>query len=647
MKIPDSFITLRVVVFFAFLTIIMTYPMAFQMGSAVRDLGDPLLNAWILNWDIEQILHLNIQGFFQANIFYPHRRVLAYSEHMFPNALLGLPVYWISQNPILVHNFVLLFAFVMDGVGMYLLAYHLSRHRLGSLLSGIMYAFSPFMMAHLFQVQVVSAWGIPLSFLFLDRFLKSEAHKDLLLFAVFYLIQILSNGYYALYLTLFSGLFFSYGLFVRPRYSRSRFVTQMVFFVALVLVVAGPFFYQYLTFKSETKFVRECAFWADLTSYWAAGPINRMYGKLTAPFLKPEGELFPGILAAFSALIGIYVFVKESRRVTGKFVRAKKSRLALMVNGSLVVLLASSFLIHWTGGFKGVWGNIPVSAQDPLRPLILASILLVVRFLLDGPFRQKVCSWIPDYKTDPTVTAYLVIGFLAFLFSLGPKIHFMGREIFPFGPYHLLYDFLPGFDGLRVSSRFFIFVIFSLSLFAALGLKWIEGKWGKSKGRILSGLIILITLMEYLSIPIPLSNVPVKESIPEVYQWLSGRKQEMKIVELPLPTSIPEIASVECLRVYYSSYHWKKIFNGFSGYIPPKYVEVINRMQKGPLKDHLTEFQELGLEYVIWHQRAYDAELWAKVQKEILSLQDQLTLVGRFGEALVYRLSKTTQGESG
>jgi hypothetical protein len=178
---------LLVTALFLALTLIMTYPLALHLGSGVRDLGDPLLNSWILAWDVKQITRLAISGFFDANIFFPNHRTLAYSEHLFTEALVALPVRVLSENPILAHNFVLLFAFITSALGMYALATHLTRCRVCGFVAGLIYAFSHFMFSHFVHIQVVMAGGIPLTFLFLHRFFETSRTRYACLFAVFFL----------------------------------------------------------------------------------------------------------------------------------------------------------------------------------------------------------------------------------------------------------------------------------------------------------------------------------------------------------------------------------------------------------------------------------------------------------------------------
>ena len=61
-----------ILLLFSVFTVIMTYPIPLKMSSTVRDPGDPLLNTWILAWDVRQITNMDIKNFFNANIFYPH-----------------------------------------------------------------------------------------------------------------------------------------------------------------------------------------------------------------------------------------------------------------------------------------------------------------------------------------------------------------------------------------------------------------------------------------------------------------------------------------------------------------------------------------------------------------------------------------------
>ncbi|MBM3297757.1 MAG: hypothetical protein FJY83_09185, partial [Candidatus Aminicenantes bacterium] len=288
---------------FAILTLLMTYPLVLHLGTHVRDHGDPLLNAWILAWNNRQTTRLDLGGWFEANIFHPQRDVLAYSEHLFPQALAALPVQILSGNPILAYNFVLLLSFLTSAFGMFLLARKLTGHFLGSVAAGFLFAFSPFMLFHLFHLQVITAGGIPLAFLFLLRFFESRRWKDILFFSLFFILQSLANGYYALYLVVMAGLFLLVMAFVRGRVREPRFWAQMSVFVLLAAVCLGPFIHRYDRVRSDRGLDRGIG-GARLTSYLAAPPYNILYGRITSKYYVPERGLFPGAAAFVLAAAG-------------------------------------------------------------------------------------------------------------------------------------------------------------------------------------------------------------------------------------------------------------------------------------------------------------------------------------------------------
>ena len=104
------------------------------------DLGDPLLNSWILAWDAERFLH-GLDGFWDAPMFFPYPSSLAYSEHLLGVAIFTAPLQWLTDNPILVYNIVYLGSFVLAGTGMYLLTTSITGSRLAGMIGGMAFAF--------------------------------------------------------------------------------------------------------------------------------------------------------------------------------------------------------------------------------------------------------------------------------------------------------------------------------------------------------------------------------------------------------------------------------------------------------------------------------------------------------------------------
>jgi hypothetical protein len=545
---------LVVIALFLVMTIFMTYPVILKMGSSVRDRGDPLLNTWILASNVNKIVSLEIHNFFDTNIFYPHKKTLAYSEHMFTQSLIALPVALLVNNPIFVYNFVLLFSFFSSGLGMYYLCRYLTQNSFGAIIAGAIYAFSPFMISHLSHLQILTAGGIPLIFLYLHKFFKDERTKHLCLFSLFFLLQVLANGYYAMYLFLYVGILFVLFVILKKKLKDWHFWLKITILFLVVLILSGPFFAQYIYVKKEMGFSRKIGSYAKLSSFLSTHPDNRVYGKLTLPLWEPERQLFPGLIAFLLAMSGIIFYSKKTKK------------------------------------------KIPL-IENPV--LIYSGILL-----------------------------------LSFLFILGPN-----------GPYIFLYKYVPGFDGLRAVPRFHIFIMFSLAVLAAFGVKGIGRRVfrRRSHSPILSVVLFLLILLEYTSIPISLKAVPIKEEIPGVYKWLAQNPDVQNILELPLPKPKDRIERHEAPRLYYSTYHWKNMLNGYSGYISPLYNELRRRWQSNPIGQNLEDIQTLCIDHVLIHSNYYKAQDLENVLRHFEQEKDLVQFVTEIEGAYIYKLKDVSE----
>jgi len=151
------------------LTALLLYPISLHPGRHVRvDSSDGQFSLWNVAW-VARTMVVDPVHLFDANIFYPHRRTLLYSEANLVAGALAAPVYWATRNPYLAHNTVVLIAFFLSALGSYLLAVHLTANRWASAVSAICFAFCPFVFAHTTHIQLLMTPGIPLSMLAFHR----------------------------------------------------------------------------------------------------------------------------------------------------------------------------------------------------------------------------------------------------------------------------------------------------------------------------------------------------------------------------------------------------------------------------------------------------------------------------------------------
>src|SRR2546430_555527 len=105
---------------FVALTMVMTYPQGFVLQSAFDGQSDSLFSTWRIAWIAHQ-LRVDPRHLFDANIFYPQRFTLAYSDAALLIGVLAAPLVWAGVHPIVVYNLAVLGSFAACGVTMYLL----------------------------------------------------------------------------------------------------------------------------------------------------------------------------------------------------------------------------------------------------------------------------------------------------------------------------------------------------------------------------------------------------------------------------------------------------------------------------------------------------------------------------------------------
>ena len=320
-------------------TVVLTHPLSFNLGDAVTDDADPLLNAWILAWDAH-ILPRSPLNLYNANDFYPYSNTLAYSETLLGQALFTLPIIWLTENPILAVNLSVLLSYALSGIGMYALTYRFTRSYGASFIAGMAFAFNPFRFAHIDHVQLLSAQWVPAALLFLDRLVHRPTKWNALGLTLFVNLQLLCSYYYALFFAvalLVLGLI--YLITERQCLSRRLFallVLSVVITAAIQIPLSIPYFRVAESMGFERKLGDAVRGGADLTDFITAPPENYLYGAATARWRSEgwwEHITFPGVTVVILALVGSLRHHPEAA-----LQRARKLYLALALGMAILSL---------------------------------------------------------------------------------------------------------------------------------------------------------------------------------------------------------------------------------------------------------------------------------------------------------------------
>src|SRR6516165_2672451 len=190
---------LAALVAYSALTIAYTWPLPRHVLHGVaHDLGDPILNTWILWWTT-QAVPLTAH-WWNAPIFFPAPWTFAFSEHLLGLAPIAAPIIFLTHNATLAYNVTLLSTYVLSGLGMYFLAYTLTRRHDAAFVAGVAFAFAPYRLAQAPHIQVLSAYWAPVCLAALHRYDREPAWKWAALAAGAWLMQSLANGYFMFFL---------------------------------------------------------------------------------------------------------------------------------------------------------------------------------------------------------------------------------------------------------------------------------------------------------------------------------------------------------------------------------------------------------------------------------------------------------------
>jgi hypothetical protein len=294
---------------FAVLAVIHLWPLASAPGTLSRnDNGDFVLHEWIMAWVAHQIvadpLHL-----FDANIFYPERGTLAYSDHLFVQSMLGAPLLWAGASPVLVHNLVLIAGFALTGWTTSLVVRRWTGSWLAAIGSGSLVAFNSFSLTRLPQIQDLHLEFFPLALLALDRLLTWPRLRQALALAGWFVLQSLTGTY----LMVFTSLSLVAAAAARPSDwlgARFRRVAPWLALAAgLAIVVLTPFLLPYYHASADVGLGRSLEetrrYSAELTDYFAAaGRIHFDILRWSRPYFQGDA-LFPGFLGLTLAVTGI------------------------------------------------------------------------------------------------------------------------------------------------------------------------------------------------------------------------------------------------------------------------------------------------------------------------------------------------------
>lgn len=180
---------------FAVAAVAHTWPLATGLSTWSRmDNADTALNAWILSWVAHQLavapLHL-----FDANIFYPEPRTLAFSEHMVVQGVMGVPLFALGLSAVTVYNVVMLAGFTLSGFAMAVVVEGWTGSVGAGVVAGLAYAFNAHIFVRMGHLQAMHVEFLPVALMALLNLMERPAWRWAWLLAAACALQALTSNY--------------------------------------------------------------------------------------------------------------------------------------------------------------------------------------------------------------------------------------------------------------------------------------------------------------------------------------------------------------------------------------------------------------------------------------------------------------------
>ncbi|MBU4338222.1 hypothetical protein KKB43_01920 [Patescibacteria group bacterium] len=296
---------LGIILAYIFLALFFTFPLILNISDSMSTGKNSIENGYTVNsdsiyfiWNFwffkHNLIDIGTSPFSHSDmIFYPNGFDVSAGgyDNVF-NSLLSLPLQFATDNLILIYNILVLFNFVFAAYSAYLLANYLTKDKKISFISGIIFGFSPFMIARsLIHFNLLTAGAIPLFILFYLKLLKEPKIKNSLFLAIaFFLVTISAwqYGLFAIIFVFFSSIFFA--IFRKQKIFNKTYLKSFFLFIILSILLLLPVAFPMIKTAVERKTIpsnfSETLIWsADPFSYITPSPLSNLFGSFIDPKL--------------------------------------------------------------------------------------------------------------------------------------------------------------------------------------------------------------------------------------------------------------------------------------------------------------------------------------------------------------------------
>jgi hypothetical protein len=275
---------------FAAWAALVTRPLAFRLATHTLPGPDPLSHLWMVSWLTGHFFQPS--QIFHGNIYHPAPHAALLTDLSLGTAILVLPLRLFTTEPLVLFNVATLVALAFGGWAFHALVYGLTSNRWAALLGGLLAAFSPEQLAHVFHLNLLSIGWLALFLLGLYRIAERPSVGAVLLTGVSGALNAQSSGYYAVSAAVVAIVFVA---FHAKALIRGRAAAALVGAACLAALLTAPYIHEFHEVRDEQGGLRRPL---PMSVHMAFQPGRdlRSTGYVYGRILGAQEGLFPGLL---------------------------------------------------------------------------------------------------------------------------------------------------------------------------------------------------------------------------------------------------------------------------------------------------------------------------------------------------------------
>ena len=595
LRVINRYVLVRevmILLLFCTVTALLSWPYVTRLRDAVVDPGDPYLVSWILWWDYHQTF-TNPVALFHANIFYPYRYTLAFSEHSYGISLMFFPLFALGLRPLTVHAVAMFIGFATSAYGAFRLARTLTDSYGVAWIAAIIFGFGPFRFHYMSHLLYLFSMWIPLLFEALVLFVRSRSLKRAVWLGIaFFMLGLSTISWFIL--SIFPLVICAIILLTRYDVWRDRdFWKRGAVAIGVASVALLPFMLPYYFVSKLYGFKRtvdEIKSGSALPIHWlSAEPRNKLWRGLGSGIPDAHAfRLFPGLLPILFSL-GAFSTTYEADGRKNSMAGPTARKWIRRLDRSIVILFGISLVAigYRETGWRGLYAVLKSE-----RVLAALTFTIIARLCLEYPKflrsakNRNLLETLRSKQRSDAFWIGIVLFVVGFCYSLG----------WNFFVYRILYDLFFPFSSMRVPARGSMIAYLGLALLAGIGCKCILERLreGRVHVRRPVGYAVAcgLLLLEFNAAPLRFIRGAVFPD--SVTMRLKDTPMRGGIVVLPAGSDFNHI------RVLRAADHAKPLVTATSGFNSPYEDQIESMTRTGAISTELLDLLEkIPASYVV------------------------------------------------